>query len=296
MLYIIALVTIFPLQAQVGDQDSLGSPSPRVPSSLEDAFIKIHPRYELGFIAVLFHDYQSGTDGTRFNFLTQGGQDTLFPYQRFTLEAVLDSRHILSFVYQPLTLTTRTVADRNGSNGGSAVKIDDATFTSGTPLDITYGFDFWRGSYLYDFADSPHTILGLGVSLQIRNASIVFTSGNGVDRAVQQNIGPVPILKARAAHWFHPLFGLDFEIDGFYASSAFFNGSGKPFKGWIWDGGVSAKTRFLPGSTAFLALRSIGGGAEGTNAYTYVSSTTSSGAYTWNNLGTLALTLGFTLE
>jgi len=297
-LTMIAVLIWFPLSAQEGGmpvEESRNSPEVPPPPRNEP-FLKLIPRYELGYAAILFHDYQSGTDGTRFNFLTQGGQDTLFPYQRFTLEAVLDTRHVISFVYQPLTLNTRTVADRNNSNGGNPVIIDGVSFTSGTPLDITYGFDFWRASYLYDFDPSPETILGLGMSLQIRNASLVFTSGDGSQRAVQQNIGPVPILKARAAHWFHPLFGLDFEVDGFYASSAFFNGSGRPFKGWIWDSVISAKTRFLPGSTGFLALRSIGGGAEGTNAYTYVSSTTSSGSFTWNNLGTLALTLGFTLE
>jgi hypothetical protein len=114
---------------------------------------------------------------------------------------------------------------------------------------------------------------------------------------VQQNIGPVPILKFRAAYWLFPEFGLDFEADGFYASSAFFNGSGKDFEGWIWDAALSLKTRIIPGAEAFLALRTIGGGARGNNAYSYVSSTTSSpGSYTYNALATVALTLGATLR
>ncbi len=265
------------------------------PAPVESA-VRILPRFDFGLAAVLFHEYQSGEPGTRFNFLTQGGQDTLFPYQRFALDAVLGGQNIVTLLYQPLTLSTTTVADRNNSNGGVPVVIDGTSFASGTPLDIKYGFDFWRISYLYDFAKSKDTILGAGLSLQIRNASIVFSSADGTQRTVQQNIGPVPILKGRASHWFSPVFGLDFEADGFYASSAFFNGSGRAFKGWIWDAALTAKTRFVPGSSAFLALRSIGGGAEGNNAYNYVSSTTSSESYTWNNLGTLAVTLGFTLE
>lgn len=267
-----------------------------VPQPRDSFPIKLVPRFDIGYAAVLVHEYQSGSDGTKFNYLTQGGQDTLFPYQRFTVDAFVGQQNIISLLYQPLTLNTRTVADRNKSNGGNPVVIDGVSFAPGTPMDLTYGFDFWRASYLFDFDPSPKTILAFGASLQVRNASIVFTSGDGTKRVVQQNIGPVPILKTRWAQWFTPYFGLDFELDGFYASSAFFNGSGRPFKGWIWDGALTAKTRFTESSTAFVALRSIGGGAEGTNAYTYVSSTTSTGSFTWNNLATAALTVGVTLE
>jgi hypothetical protein len=259
-------------------------------------FIEVIPHAEYGFAAVLSHEYQSGSSGTLFNMVTQGGEDTLFPYQRYSVDVVLGSRHRVTLLYQPLTLNTRTVADRNGTNGGAAVVIDDAVFPSGTPIDISYGFDFWRVSYLYDFIGDPATILAVGASLQVRNASLVFTSGSGALRSVQQNIGPVPILKLRAAHWFGPLFGMDFEADGFYASSAFFNGSTRAFEGWIWDASLTAKTRFAPRVAAFLTVRSIGGGARGTNAYSYVSSTTSVNPYTYNALATAAVALGVSVE
>jgi len=261
-------------------------------------FIEIVPRAEIGYVAVLSHEYQAGTGGTRFDFVAQGGQDILIPYERYSADIVLAGRHRVTLLYQPLTLNTRTVADRNGTNGGLPIVIDDASFAPGTVMDITYGFDFWRVSYLYDFAPSPGTILGAGLSLQLRNASIVFTSVDldPAQRSVSQNIGPVPILKVRAAHWFSPGFGLDFEADGFYASSAFFNGSTQPFKGWIWDASFAAKTRLAPGAAAFLVVRSIGGGAEGSNAYSYESSTTSVNPYTYNALATLALSLGLSLE
>jgi hypothetical protein len=266
----------------------------------EAPFIQVIPRFEYGWVGVLSHMYRSGAGetpgagGTNFNFVTMGGQDTLFPYQRYSAEVVLGGRNRVTFLYQPLTLTTRTVAGRNGTP--APVFIDNATFTSGTPIDITYGFDFWRLSWLYDFARSPRTILGAGVSLQLRNASIVFTSGDGTERSVNQNIGPVPILKARAAHWFSPRFGLDFEADGFYASSAIFNGSGNPFEGWIWDAALSAKTRFTANTSAFLTVRSIGGGASGSNAYSYKSATTSVNPKTYNALATMAVTLGVSVE
>jgi hypothetical protein len=281
---IFAMFLVFSVQFQVVAQDA-------------STFVKVLPRAEFGTVAILKHLYQSGTGATRFNFITQGGQDTLFPFQRYTVDLVLAEQHWITLLYQPLTLNTQTVADRNGSNGGLPVTVDDASFAPGTLMDLKYGFDFWRASYLYDFDKNPDTILGAGISLQVRNASIAFTAVNGSDRAVQQNIGPVPILKFRAAHRFSPSFGLDFETDGFYASSAFFNGSGNPFTGWVWDASLSATTYLAPGSRAMLVVRSIGGGAEGNNAYNYVSATTSSpGNYTYNELATLAVSLGLYLQ
>jgi hypothetical protein len=272
-------------------------------ASLPVPAVQIIPHFEEGYVGVLYHHYQSGVGGTDFNFVTQGGQDILFPYQRYSVDVVLGGHHRITFLYQPLTLNTRTVVDKNSASTDDIV-IDGTHFPSGTPLDVTYGFDFWRMSYLYDFSNNPRTILGIGASLQVRNASIVFTS-NGLPapvsgpteaRAVSQNIGPVPILKMHAAHWFSPLFGLDFEADGFYASSAFFNGATRAFTGWIWDAALSAKSQIMPNAAAFLTVRSIGGGASGSNAYSTTATTSSSESPTYNALATVAVTLGATIQ
>jgi hypothetical protein len=258
----------------------------------QSALVQVIPHFEEGTLGVLYHEYMVGTGGTDFNFVTQGGQDILIPYQRFSVDLVLAGHSYITFLYQPLTVSTRSVVDRNGSGTGDLV-IDGTHFAPQTPIDISYGFDFWRLSYLYDFSNDPNTILGLGASLQIRNASIAFTAVDGSARTVSQNIGPVPILKVRAAHWFSPLFGLDLVADGFYASSAFFNGATKPFTGWVWDASLSASTHIAPNAEAFLTVRSIGGGAKGNSAYSYTSATTtSSGAPTLNILATLAVSLG----
>ncbi len=65
----------------------------------------------------------------------------------------------------------------------------------------------------------------------------------------------------------------------------------------MWDASLAATTQLAPNARAFLVVRSIGGGAEGNNAYDYSSSTTSTpGSYTYNELATLAVTLGFSLQ
>jgi hypothetical protein len=275
---------------------SVGMVGAQSASSAQGPTVQIIPHFEEGYLGILYHHYQVGADGTDFDFVSQGGQDVLFPYQRYSIDVVLGGHHRLTFLYQPLTLDTRTVVDRNDSGTGDLV-VDGTAFPAGTPLDITYGFDFWRMSYLYDFSINPDTILGFGASLQIRNASIVFSAVDGSARTVSQNIGPVPVLKMRLAHWFSPLFGLDFEGDGFYASSAIFNGSTRPFTGWVWDASLSARSRLGSAIEAFLTVRSIGGGASGTSSTSYVSATTASaGTLTYNALATIAVTLGATVD
>ncbi|TVR63743.1 MAG: hypothetical protein EA426_00740, partial [Spirochaetaceae bacterium] len=78
---------------------------------------------ETGFLRALYHDIEIGRDTYRFNYVTEGGQELLLPYNRFEIETTIADRHELDFLYQPLTLETRTRVD---SVGG--ITIDDVTF------------------------------------------------------------------------------------------------------------------------------------------------------------------------
>jgi hypothetical protein len=266
------------------------------PSASPEPLVRIQAHAETGFVHVINHIYRIGSiaDGNSdFDYVRQGGQDVLFPYARFSVDAILAKQHRLSFLYQPLTIKTQSVAGRNGTG---SVQIDNVAFADGTPINLTYGFDFFRLSYLYDFLPQEESQIGVGISFQLRNANIDTSSADGELRVVQDNIGLVPIIKLKAAHRFSPAFGLDFEGDGFYASSAFFNGSGRPFEGWIWDASLKVITRLVDQADAYVGIRTIGGGASGSNAYDFVSATTSSGGETYNSLATFALTLGVTFR
>jgi hypothetical protein len=72
-----------------------------VPATAQEAepFIQVIPRAEFGAVAVLKYLYQSGSGGTLFNFVTQGGQDTLFPYQRYAVDVVLAGQHRVTLLY-----------------------------------------------------------------------------------------------------------------------------------------------------------------------------------------------------
>ena len=145
---------------------------------------------EIGFVGVLDHTIQFGRNGTEFDYVAEGRQNILLPWSRLSAEMHLKPRHTIIFLYQPLDI--RTVATLE-----NPLIVDTDTFPAGTPMNLRYGFDFYRLSWLYDFWSAPDRELAAGLSLQLRNASIVFASQDGGQQRVYQDVGPVPILKAR---------------------------------------------------------------------------------------------------
>ncbi|MFW5743704.1 MAG: hypothetical protein ACOCW3_02825 [Spirochaetota bacterium] len=245
---------------------------------------------ETGFVKVLSHTIKVGEDGTRFDFVKEGGQEIVFPISRFTAELAANDRHTVILLYQPLEIATQVRFD-------AVRKIDNVDFEEDGGVNVTYGFPFYRVSYLYDFAAAESLELAAGVSLQLRNASVRFVSTDGEQVAVSQDLGPVPILKVRGEYRFPdaaiPGAFLGLEADGFFASSAFINGADYEFSGSIYD--VSLRAGFEPtdGVDLFANLRALGGGASGTrpdDAREFWSQSRSGS--TDNSLSTLSLSLG----
>lgn len=265
--------------ALASDEDSL--------INRPDAPVEARLHAEVGFVAPISHNIQFGTEGTTLDYVKEGGQDNLFPALRLSADLYLGvaRRNIVVFLYQPLDLRTEVVLD-------DLLVVDDVRFQPGTPVDLRYGFSFWRASWMYDvLLDEDHE-LGLGVSLQIRNATISFASADGTQRQSYRNIGPVPVLKARWRSDFDGDWFLGSEIDGFWAPIRYFNGSaGSDVEGAIIDWSVRGGYRFLRGTEGFVNLRWIGGGAVGTDA------TPSTGdGYTKNWLHLMTVSLGVTLR
>jgi hypothetical protein len=178
--------------------------------------------------------------------------------------------------------------------------IDGVLFPADSGLNVTYGFPFYRTSYLFDFARADNVELAAGVSLQLRNATLRFESTDGSLAVVTQDLGPVPILKIRGEYEFIngsiPGAFIGLEADGFYASSAFFNGAEYPFEGSIFDASLRAGFEPMPGVETFINLRGLGGGANGTRGSAREFATQSRDGFTANFLTTLSLTLGARLE
>lgn len=217
--------------------------------------VKLRLHYENGFIGVVKHTLQFGVAGTKFDYVNEGGQDILFPFERISADIYI-KRNIITLLYQPLDVRTEAVLQRD-------INVDGTVFPAGTPMDLRYGFDFYRLSYMYNFAKRPDCEVAFGASFQIRNAAISFSSKDGTLSSVNQNIGPVPVLKFRAHIPVKKAFWLGTEIDGFYADGRYITGSKDDFKGAILDATFRAGYRILPFAESFLGVRYIGGGAMG---------------------------------
>lgn len=235
---------------------------------------------ELGFLVVASHIVQLGDDGSRFNYRTQGGQDILYPFFRLSTDLKFKGRHTITFLYQPLKLTGETVL-------GEDVVFDDTTFPTGTPLNSTYGFPFWRISYGYDFLRRRGDEVLLGFGLQIRDATITFTSADGTLRADRRDVGPVPLLKFRGRWGFDNGVWWGTEIDGIYAPISVINGSDEDITGALLDASLRVGYEFRHRVSGFFNVRYLGGGAEGSS---------SSDGYTKNWLHFVTLSLGVELR
>ncbi len=213
---------------------------------------------ELGFSSIFKHNVQFGSDGTRFDYVEDGNQNIAFPFARLTAELRLKERHSLILLFQPLTLETDALLDED-------LVVDGETFTSGTPMNLVYGFDFWRLSYLYDLLPAKNHELSVGASLQLRNATIRFRSRDGEQLRVNQGPGPVPILKVRYRYDLDSGLWMGAEVDGFYASSAYINGGDNDFEGAILDASLRIGLVFSDALDGFLNFRYLGGGGSGTD-------------------------------
>lgn len=219
--------------------------------------IEVQSRVEVGFLDVLSHKIQFGKTGTYFDYSEDGGQDTLSAFLRPSIE-VGKGRHRLVFLYQPLELNTKVTLTDD-------LVVDDLRFSAGTPVDLQYAFPFYRLSYMYDVAPSEAWEIGLGASLQIRNATITFSSADGTLRRSNRDVGPVPILKARVRYTGQDGWFVGSEVDGFYAPIKYINGGSSDVVGAIVDWSVRGGYRISPNLEGYLNLRWIGGGAEGTS-------------------------------
>ena len=81
----------------------------------------------------------------------------------------------------------------------------------------------------------PDRELAVGGSLQIRNATIDFTSADGTMRRTNRDIGPVPLIKFRIKHTFKTGWFIGGEIDGIYAPVKYLNGSNTDVVGALLD-------------------------------------------------------------
>ncbi|MEO0289349.1 MAG: hypothetical protein ABIN00_06895 [candidate division WOR-3 bacterium] len=245
--------------------------------------IKIYPVYEKGFLNVFFHKIQFGKDCTYFDYVKDGNQSNLYPFERFSVEISINEKHILTFLYQPLTLKTEAFLF-------DTILVDSVIFPKNSNMEFVYSFDFYRISYIYNILTFNRNKIYAGLSFQLRNAFISFSDQKNL--VTNSNIGPVPIFKFKTESELGTRFFLENEFDGFYASGKYITGSKYDFVGAIFD----MSTRFVYNvnsfSKIFLNFRYLGGGAEGTNK----DDNSRYDGYVKNWLHTFSISLGIKLK
>ena len=145
------------------------------------------------------------------------------------------------------------------------VAVDDVVFEEGQPVDLLYNFPYYRTTYLYDLRSAEDCEFSIGGGLQIRNATINFETADGEVRRSRRDVGLVPLLKLRMRRSLGEDWFLGGEAAGFYAPIRYLNISDTDVVGAIADANVLAGRRIDEHTNAYLTIRYIGGGAEGTS-------------------------------
>jgi len=244
---------------------------------------------EFGALKLLSHTYRVGTvaASTNFDFVNQGGQEILFPFDRYTAFFTLAGDHQVRFLYQPLEIATEV-------NFPSDVRIDGKYFYG--PTKMTYGFPFYRATYQYRFLKSEGSWLAGGGAIQLRNASIRFASLDGSTLAVSQNLGIVPALALSGRANIGEGWFASFDATGLYASSALLNGASFVFEGSILDASARLGFAVSEGKEVFLNARFFGGSAKGVSGYDRGAWSNSVSPETENRIAALSFTLGATVR
>ena len=248
-----ALVVLAALSTAHGQTIASG-PDDQIP------FVQTRLLFEVGGLAPVKHTIQFSKSGTEFDYIDEGGQDNVFFFWRPSAERTLGGAHTSVLLDQPLNLESSVYLQRD-------VVVDEGVFPAGSGVDLRYGFDYYRASYLYDFfGERARDELSIGLSLQMRNATIDFTSTDGSLHRSNRDIGPVPALKVRGRWAITPRTWIGAEADAIYAPIKYVNGSDSDVVGAFFD--VSLRAGYLVARSLdlFVNVRYIGGGAEGTSS------------------------------
>lgn len=267
---------------------ALAAPALAGPAALDSDLpgIQLRPELEAGFLGVFAHHLQLDSQGTYFDLKNDGGQSTLFPFFRLQADLALGGRHHVDLVMQPLDLRSEVYLERD-------LVVDKALYPTGSAVDIRYGFDFYRATYRYDLLPRSDRELSLGGGLQLRDADIIYTSGDGTLRRENRNVGPVPLLTAQWEQRFDDGTWLGVEASGFYASFKVLNGSAvSEITGAIYDTSLKMGFDVRGPVDSWLNVRFVGGGAEGTSA----NPDGPSDGYTKNWLHATTISLGLAFD
>jgi hypothetical protein len=204
---------------------------------------------EAGAVATAYNDVRiPGSSGTFFSLLDDlGGENELF--YRLRAGYRLGKRSEVLVLYAPLTMNYTGTFQQ-------PVVFFGENFPANQPIDATYKFNSYRGTYRYYIKPEGRLVAALGLTVKVRDALIGLYSGNLA--AERTDLGPVPLINF-LAHWKpHAKLGLLLEGDALAAPS-----------GRAEDVMVAVTWQLLPGITLHGGYRLLEGGADNSKVYTF---------------------------
>lgn len=168
---------------------------------------------------------------------------------RATLWADLGERSSLRLVAAPFRA-------KAGLTPETPVEFDGETFAAGEPLDATWVFDSWRLSYVWRFRSTGPVSFRAGLTAKVRDARIELAQG-GFSRA-KTNTGLVPLLYGGVRWQVSPRLAIDLEADAAAAS-----------QGRAVDVAARLEASVSPGVDVFLGARTLEGGVDGDEVYSF---------------------------
>ena len=204
---------------------------------------------EVGPAYIGRNDGRYGDGGTLFHAGEVGQQRNLLLSKRVSLELGLGRRSTVILLWAPFGATTRVTLPR-------AIRFRGHLLDAGTVVDVGYLFDGYRASYLYRLLDGTRLKLGVGASLQVRNAAVSFGTPDGSYFDVEPDIGLVFALKARLRYDTPQGLWAMVDADGI---STFGLGN---VTGALYDVALTLGLPLARGADLFVRLRLVGGGAD----------------------------------
>ncbi len=144
--------------------------------------------------------------------------------------------------------------------------MDDLVFPANSNVKLLYNFPFYRFSYTRELmAEKENFDLAIGGSLQLRNATIAFETGDGSLYRTNRDVGPVPAFKIKSRLNISESVFAELEADGIYAPISYLNGSDNEVVGAILDASLRTGMKLNEPASIYLNARYLGGGAVGTS-------------------------------
>ena len=217
---------------------------------------QVFSKFEYGFISILHHKLQRGADGTNFDYVKNGGQNILFPTWRIEAGLKPNHKHIMSLLYQPISLETEVVLKNE-------FKIDSILFKENTNLLSCYDFSFYRFNYYYLTNNFISTKIWVGLGLQIRNANIKLRNRTGEQAYQTSSLGPVPLFSVLLENSLNSNISIQSKISGFANPFKTLSENRNESNGWIYELEIQPHLNINNGWKYFGNLRLLGGGYVG---------------------------------